>query len=109
MERENFAMSSEIEQSSLDVSDKVKELLNSGDIRKRLQLQRELLEEIRENKNVTVTIDYTTLDQAKWMKSFLGNQPVEGNWKFAIRATESQAKEAANVFASGIEWIQVGA
>jgi len=91
----------------LDISDRVMDILANPDavlaVKERMALRREL----EGVKNLTLTLDYTTLNHAKFLKSLLQSQPLGGTWKFAIRATESQMKEAANVFASGVDWIPV--
>ena len=90
-----------------DFSDRVKTAFLETDSLLKMKLRLALVREARNLKNLEVTVDYTTLDDAKFLKGFLQSEPTGGKWKFSIRATESQMKEAANVFASGVDWIPV--
>ena len=90
----------------LDLSDQVAEILASGRRTATVDLYRLLNSDaVRNAPSVTITLDYTTLDHAKWLKAFLEKTPPGKNWQAAIRATEAQMKEAANIFASGVKWI----
>jgi len=99
---------SEVETTPVDISDRVRALFGCKDTREQIQLRRSLKGDFKDTPVLTLTLDYTTLGQARWVKAWIeygGND--EQKRKAAIRATESQMKEAANVFASGVEWIQV--
>lgn len=92
----------------LDISERVRAILIGDSPRKAIELMRLMRsEDIMQAPALTLTLDYSTLDHAKWVKSFVSSGPPEQQRTAAIRATESQAKEAANVFASGVDWIQV--
>lgn len=93
--------------SPVDISDRIRAMFTNPDARQAIKESIALRTDINSVMAITLTLDYTTLNHAKFLKGLLESQPVGGNWKFAIRATESQMKEAANVFASGIEWIPV--
>lgn len=90
----------------VDISDRVRELLSlTGPAG--IRALRTLGKELENVPNVTLTLDYTTLEHAKFIKRLLESEPPGKRWTFSIRATESQMKEAANAFASGVEWIPV--
>lgn len=97
------------EQAPVDISDQVAAIFGGDSKYKSIELRKLLRsDEIAKLPAITLTLDYTNLDHAKWVKAFL-EYPYPRTQKrtAAIRATESQMKEAANIFASGVEWIQV--
>ncbi len=101
---------SEVEPKPVDISDRVRALFEMPRPRGMdfMKAKFALQKELQDNPPtaLTLTLDYTTLDDAKTLKWLL--QSEQGNkWKFAIRANESQEKEAANVFASGVECIRI--
>jgi len=95
----------EAEPSPVDISDRVRAIFENPNQREALKERIALRRDIAEIQLLNLTLDYTTLDHAKFLKTLLESEPQSGKWTFAIRATESQMKEAANVFASGVEWI----
>ena len=99
----------ENEPTVVDISDRVRALFEMPHDRNFMKAKFALQQELKANppQALTLTLDYTTLDDAKtlkWLKQF---QPVGRNWKFAIRCNKSQEKEAANVFASDVECIKI--
>ena len=89
-----------------DISTRVAQVFGEEDKIKKSKLMIQLQRELITMPTLTLTLDYTTLAHALFVKSLLGKKPEEYDWKFAIRATESQMKEATNVFNSGVEWIE---
>jgi hypothetical protein len=104
MNPENPSFSPEGEQATLDISERVAEMLRVGGPRAAVDL-RTYINSLSDRPHLTLTLDYSDLNRAKWVKAFLNNAPPEQQRTAAIRATEAQMKEAANVFASGVEWI----
>ena len=100
---------SEVKQAPMDISDRVRAMFTNPDARQGQAIKESIAlhRDLEGVTTLTLTLDYTTLNHAKFLKALLERQPLGGDWKFSIRATESQMKEAANVFASGVEWIQV--
>jgi len=89
----------------LDISAEITEALASEDS---YGAKREIMrsDRVRNAPSLTITLDYTTLADARWVKAFL-QQGRGQDRKAWIRATEAQHAEAANEFGSGIEWIKV--
>ena len=91
----------------LDISERVTTIINSDSKHKPVDLKRLLQEpEIKNAPSLTLTLDYTNLTNAGWVKAFL-EKDTEQKRTAKIRATEDQMKEAANVFGSGVEWIKI--
>lgn len=97
----------EVDPTPLDISERVKTLFANPNPMQRMKEQLQLHKDLNGRRNVTLIINYTTLEHAKFIKTLLTHEPPGGNWQFSIRATESQMKEAANIFASGVDWIQI--
>lgn len=94
----------------LDISEQVSAILNSDSPRAVIELYQFLRSpELKKAPALHVTLNYTTLGMAKWAKGFLESKPAGQRRTAAIRATEAQVEEAANVFASGVKWIPVEA
>jgi hypothetical protein len=105
MSMENPASPLEAEPIPVDISDRVRAIFDNPNQREAMKERIALRRDIAEIQFLNLTLDYTTLDHAKFLKTLLESEPQGGKWTFAIRATESQMKDAANVFASGVEWI----
>lgn len=58
-----------------------------------------------DSKPIRLVVDYSTLDDAKRLKGWLESRGGQFTTDFSIRATEEQRREAANVFASGINYL----
>ncbi|MEK7623650.1 MAG: hypothetical protein AAB408_03200 [Patescibacteria group bacterium] len=100
--------SREVGPQPLDISERVRATLYGDSTRKAIDLMRLMRsEDILQAPALTLTLDYTNLNHAKWVKSFVSSGPPEQKRTASIRATESQAKEAANIFASGVEWVKI--
>lgn len=97
----------EQEPTPIDISDRVRAMFENPNQQEAMREGMALRRDISNIPVLTLTLDYTTLDHAKFLKALLQRQPLGGNWKFSIRATEAQMKEAANVFASGVDWIEI--
>lgn len=97
----------EAEPIPVEISGRVKAIFDNLNQREAMKERMALRRDIAEIQFLNLTLDYTTLDHAKFLKTLLESEPQGGKWTFAIRATESQMKEAANVFASGVEWIPI--
>lgn len=106
-ERKSTPPSSEQEPTPIDISERVRTMFENPNQREVMKEGVALRRDIEGIPCVALTLDYTTLDHAKFLKALLQRQPHGANWQFSIRATESQMKEAANVFASGVDWIPV--
>lgn len=66
----------------------------------------DFLRSLRKEPSLSITVDYGNLDRAKRLKAWIEDfGALERNQKriATIRATESQHKEAANIFASGVK------
>ncbi len=100
---------SENEPTTIDISNRVRALFEMPHDREFMKAKLALQRELKANppQALTLTLDYTTLDDAKTLKLLKQFQPVGGNWRLAIRCNESQEKEAANVFASDVECIRI--
>ncbi len=61
---------------------------------------------VRNARSLTLTLDYSDIDDANWVKAFL-QEGDEQERTATIRATTAQHDEAANAFGSGISWIEV--
>lgn len=105
MSMENPVSPLEADPIPVDISDRVRAIFENPNQREAMKERIALRRDIAEIQLLTLTLDYTTLDHAKFLKTLLESEPQGGKWTFAIRATESQMKEAANVFASGVGWI----
>ena len=102
---ENPVSSLEAEPIPVVISDRVRAIFVNPNQREAIKERIALRRDIAEIQFLTLPLDYTTLDHAKFLKTLLESEPQGGKWTFALRATEFQMKEAANVFASGVEWI----
>jgi hypothetical protein len=63
---------------------------------------------LRREPSLTLTMDWRGLAWARWTKAFLenGDALMRGQKRTAtIRCTEQEKNEAANIFASGVKWI----
>ena len=68
----------------------------------------ERLSELKNAREICVTINWVSKETAWKLKGFLEMKKPEGQTRrAAIRATKAQMDEAPNVFASGVEWIEV--
>ncbi len=66
------------------------------------------LRDLRREPALTLTMDWHGLAWARWAKAFLenGDALMRGQERTAtIRCTEQERNEAANIFASGVKWI----
>ncbi len=68
---------------------------------------RQFLSTLKSHSELSITVDYTTLEDARALKAFLQLEPTGQKRTVAIRATKTQHEEAANEFTSGIAWIKV--
>ncbi len=100
---------SEAEPSPVDISGQVADIFNSDSKYASIKVNEFLhSKEISKLPAITLTLDYKTLGHAKWVKAFLEYPyPRTQKRSAAIRATESQRDEAANIFASNVTWIPV--
>lgn len=93
----------------LDISAKVKVVIESDHSRKAITLM-DLMddESIRSASILTLTLPWYSTDWAKWVKSWIENPNAlrSGQKRTAvIVCNERQKKMAANVFASGVKWV----
>lgn len=103
--------SREVEQQPLDISKRVEEIINSNRPTRAMELT-ELLDsdELSKAAALTLTLDYTTQEDALWVRAFIGNFDARSRGQertASIRATEAQMNSVANVFTSGVKWIPV--
>ncbi len=94
-----------LEGEPFDISEDINKIMN-GDSKAKSVLLSRYVNEQDYRPSLKLVLDYTTLAFANWVKHFVSNGPEGQTRTAAIRATEKQAKEAANVFASGVDWIQ---
>lgn len=97
-------------ENTLDLSARVVEIFAVGSGPARLKAIMALKKELRgvpAAASVKIEVDYTNLGDAMLLKGLAQLKPPGSNWQIAIRATESQMKEAANVFASDVDWKEV--
>ncbi len=100
--------SEQVEDEPLDISERVKEALFITDAAAKRRSLRQVLKAIKGVPEVVLTLDYTNIADARWVKSyFLEGGSSEQKRMASLRATDEQRKEAINVFASGVRWIEV--
>lgn len=93
----------------LDISEKVKAVIES-DEPMRVYTLMDLMdnESVRNAPVLSLTLPWYSLDWAKWVKSWLENPSAlrrSQKREATIVCNETQRKIAANVFASGVGWI----
>lgn len=102
--------SSSKEREPLDISDEIAKILDNPNVSPE-QKDEDVYGYIRSLKNepsLSLIMDWRGLQFARWAKEFVGDTgaSVRGQKRIAsIRCTEDQKNEAANVFASGVKWI----
>lgn len=93
----------------LDISKKVRAIIEAPEKKtpKAFQLMDLMREpDISQAKALKLDLPWYSENYAKWVKSWIERGAFEGQERHAsITCTESQRKSAANVFASGVEWI----
>ncbi len=93
---------------SLDISERVRALLVCTDFREQIRQIRELETITKDIQALTLTLDYTTDDDANWVKAWIEDYSILGQKRTAsIRATKSQFAKSVNVFCSGVTLIEV--
>lgn len=90
-----------------DISEAVLEIFNGNNKYKNAEI-REYLRSLRSEPELKITMPYIDLNHAKQAKAFLEDALGKNQRRSAaIRATKSQMQEAANIFNSGVEQIEI--
>lgn len=94
-------------ENTLDISAEVNEIMDDPRIKNKPIKLYEYLETLRDKPSLSLTMEWRSPEIAKWTKAFLETGPPGQKREVAIRCTERQKMEAANTFASGVQWINI--
>lgn len=99
----------EIDQPAKDISDEVLSIIDGPPIESgKFAAVNEFVDSLLHEPKLSVTLPWRSPEWAHWAKTFVSDPDAlaAGQTRGAtIRCTESQKHKAANVFASGVQWI----
>jgi hypothetical protein len=93
----------------LDISSRIIEIIDDPEDKgPKTFIIDDYLQTLRKEHSLSITMDWRGIEWARWAKAFKENPQALSNKQdreVTIKCTESQKREAANVFASGVKWI----